>query len=219
MAPMRKTWSTVLAIVMFTMGWNAPARAEGLQCVPYARDVSGIDIHGDAHLWWQAAQGRYERGPRPRVGAVMVFRPHGSMRLGHVATVSRIVDDRTVLLDHANWSVINGQRGQIERDVVAVDASRRGDWSKVRVWYAPIGDLGTTRYPIYGFVYPGAAPAEDAFSRPERLARADVPVPPGPMPPGPVPPGPVPAQLSPESAAKSPDRQDPIADLLERIGQ
>ena len=30
-----------------------------LQCVPYARDVSGIQIYGDAHTWWDQAQGRY----------------------------------------------------------------------------------------------------------------------------------------------------------------
>ena len=30
-----------------------------LQCVPYARDVTGIDIYGDAHTWWQQAAGRY----------------------------------------------------------------------------------------------------------------------------------------------------------------
>src|SRR5258706_14437937 len=58
-----------------------------LQCVPYARQVSGIAIHGDAYTWWDQAEGRYARGSSPRVGAVMAFRPHGNMRLGHVAAV------------------------------------------------------------------------------------------------------------------------------------
>ena len=30
-----------------------------LQCVPYARQVSGIRIYGDAHTWWDQAEGRY----------------------------------------------------------------------------------------------------------------------------------------------------------------
>ena len=46
-----------------------------LQCVPYAREVSGIRIYGDAHTWWDQAAGHYARGVRPRVGAVMSFRP------------------------------------------------------------------------------------------------------------------------------------------------
>jgi surface antigen len=124
-----------------------------IQCVPYARKVSGIQLFGDAHTWWDQAAGRYARGARPRVGAVMAFRPHGAMRLGHVAAISRIIDARTVLLRHANWSPIGGRRGQLEDNVRAVDVSPAGDWSEVRVWYAPLGGLGTTRWPVEGFIY------------------------------------------------------------------
>ena len=124
-----------------------------LQCVPYARQVSGIQIYGDAHTWWGQAAGRYQRGSKPRVGAVMAFEPHGNMELGHVAAVSRIVDSRTVLLRHANWSLIDGRRGQIEDNVRAVDVSENNDWSAVRVWYAPIQALGGTAWPVEGFIY------------------------------------------------------------------
>ena len=113
-----------------------------LQCVPYARQVSGIRIFGDAHTWWDQAAGRYARGSEPRVGAVMAFRPHGNMRLGHVAAVSKVIDSRTVLIRHSNWSPINGRRGQIEDNVRAVDVSPGNDWSQVRVWFAPIEALG-----------------------------------------------------------------------------
>lgn len=125
-----------------------------LQCVPYARQVSGIQIYGDAWTWWDQADGRYARGTRPKVGAVMSFRPYGNMRLGHVAAVSRVIDSRTVLLRHANWSLIDGRRGQIENDVRAVDVSAAGDWSEVRVWFAPIQSLGSTHWPLNGFIYP-----------------------------------------------------------------
>lgn len=139
-----------------------------LQCVPYARQVSGIQIYGDAWTWWDQAEGRYARGHAPRRGAVMAFEPHGNMTLGHVAAVSRVIDSRTVLLRHANWSPIDGRRGQIEDDVEAVDVSPDNDWSQVRVWYAPIQDLGTTAWPVAGFIYP------NRDSRPAfQLARAD----------------------------------------------
>ena len=124
-----------------------------IQCVPYARQVSGIQIRGDAHTWWDQAAGRFARGPRPRVGAVMSFPPFGAMQLGHVAAVSKVIDDRTVLLRHANWSPINGRRGQTEDNVRAIDVSPEGDWSEVRVWYAPLGALGTTHWPVNGFIY------------------------------------------------------------------
>jgi len=78
------------------------------------------------------------------------------MRVGHVAMVSGIVSDREVLLTHANWS----RGGQIERDVRAIDVSSAGDWSEVKVWYGPIGDLGQTRFPVYGFIYADQPAAE-----------------------------------------------------------
>jgi surface antigen len=137
-----------------------------LECVPYAREISGIRIYGDAHTWWDQAAGRYARGSKPRTGAVMALRPYGAMQLGHVAAVSRVIDSRTVLLRHANWSPINGARGQIEDDVKAVDVSPGNDWSEVRVWYAPQGDLGTTRWPVAGFIYPQKASGESAPLRP-----------------------------------------------------
>ena len=64
----------------------------GLECVPYARQMSGIQIYGNAWTWWEQASERYEEGSRPQVGAVLVFRPHGVMKLGHV--VVRPFQDR-----------------------------------------------------------------------------------------------------------------------------
>ena len=131
-----------------------PALADTLQCVPYARQVSGIDIHGNANTWWNQAKGKYERGHAPEVGAVLAFAAHGKMRMGHVAMVSKVVGDREVLLTHANWS----RHGGIETDVRAVDVSDAGDWSEVKVWYAPLHDLGTTVYPTRGFIYADQGP-------------------------------------------------------------
>lgn len=144
-----------------------------LQCVPYARQVSGVQIYGDAHTWWRQAEGRYARGTRPRVGAVMALRPHGNSRLGHVAAVSRIVDSRTILIRHSNWSPINGRRGQIEDNVRAIDVSENNDWSAVRIWYAPIGGLGTTHWPVQGFIYNARPGRGDNAERPAQRDSRD----------------------------------------------
>ena len=151
-----KVWTARFALVVSCalMG-IAPAQARSLQCAPFAREVSGIDIHGNANTWWGQAAGRYDRGTAPEVGAVMAFKATRAMPVGHVAMVSKIVSSREVLLTHANWS----RRGGIERDVRAVDVSAAGDWSEVRVWFAGIGDLGTSSYPLAGFIYAGKAPA------------------------------------------------------------
>jgi len=127
------------------------------ECVPFARAVSGVQIYGDAWTWWDQAEGHYKRGNKPRIGAVMAFIPYGRMELGHVATVSAIVDDRTILVTHANWSPIDGRRGQVERDVKVIDVSESGDWTAVRVWYAPSEDLGSTAWPVHGFIYPSGS--------------------------------------------------------------
>jgi hypothetical protein len=127
-----------------------PVFAGVLQCAPYAREVSGIQLFGRAANWWDEAQGRYDRGSEPRVGAVLAFASTRSMPAGHVAMVSEVIGPREVRLTHANWSY----RGGIERGVRAIDVSPNNDWTDVRVWYAPIGDLGLRANAARGFIYP-----------------------------------------------------------------
>lgn len=135
------------------------------QCVPFARAASGIDIYGDAWTWWDKADGRYRRGHEPRVGAVIVFRKTGQLRLGHVAVVSRVVEKRVVMLTHANWSRLNGARGGAEQDVTLYDVSDDNDWSKVKVWYRDSNGLGGSVYPVAGFIYGDARPARELTGR------------------------------------------------------
>ncbi|TYC79100.1 CHAP domain-containing protein [Novosphingobium sp. BW1] len=141
-----------------------------LQCVPYARRLSGIEIHGDARTWWQQAKGRYQRGSIPKAGAVIAFAATNAMPLGHVAVIDEVVDARHVLIDHANWSA----PGMIEHRVLAEDVSSDGDWSLVRIFYAPIGGLGARSNPVRGFIYPNAENVSPAPS-PIEIARADQP--------------------------------------------
>ena len=149
---------TLRAIVgsMLLVGMSvAPsaAHAQMLQCAPFARMFSGIQLFGAAAAWWNQAAGKYLRGNTPEIGSVMVFKAIGSMRSGHVATVTDVVSERVIKITHANWSIINGRRGQVERNVTVVDASPRNDWSQVKVWFAPIGKVGNKAYPVNGFIY------------------------------------------------------------------
>ena len=49
---------------------------------------------------------------------------------------------------------------------------RDGDWSQVKVWYNPIGDLGSTVYPTYGFIYKNA---RDALNGPRETGASGQP--------------------------------------------
>ncbi|RYD58464.1 MAG: CHAP domain-containing protein [Sphingomonadales bacterium] len=140
----------------------AAAKTRFWQCAVFAREVSSVKIHGNAWTWWEQAAGRYERGNEPEVGAVMSFKKTGRNPFGHVAMVSSVVNDREVLLTHANWS----RAGGIERNVRAVDVSAAGDWSQVKVWFAPNGGLGTSVYPINGFIYGGDTTENDLPAQP-----------------------------------------------------
>ena len=132
---------------------KTPAGSAYLQCVTFARQFTGMQIFGDAWTWWEKATGHYEEGATPKPGAVLVFKSQGRMKLGHVAVVSQIITDRYIQVTHANWSPVNGRRGQVEDNVNVLDVSEKGDWSKVKVWYGPLNDLGTTVYTTYGFIY------------------------------------------------------------------
>lgn len=143
-----------LAALCLTVAMPAPAEA-GIQCVAFARAHSLIQLAGNARDWWARAIGTYRRGQAPEKGAVLAFRSTGAMPMGHVAVVSKVLDARHVLLDHANWS----RRGMVERGVLAVDVSAAGDWSAVRVWHSPSGALGLRASPAFGFIYPMAEAA------------------------------------------------------------
>jgi len=187
-----KAHKTSKAAAVKVAARKTPAGSAYLQCVTFARQFTGMQIFGDAWTWWEKATGRYEEGATPRPGAVLVFRSQGRMKLGHVAVVSQIITDRYIQVTHANWSPINGRRGQVEDNVNVLDVSEKGDWSKVKVWYGPLNDLGSTVYSTYGFIYQDpdnirmgdkvttVAQAEDAHStaRPYlQLASADKDVP------------------------------------------
>lgn len=135
-----------------------------LQCVPFARAESGVQIFGDAYKWWNAASGRYDRRDRPTEGAVLVMKSFREALRGHVAVVTRIVNPTEIIVDHANW--LND--GQIYLDTPVQDVSKKNDWSRVRVWHTPSGKWGSRVYTVKGFILPDRVYAQ-ASTRKGRL--------------------------------------------------
>lgn len=124
--------------------------ASPLQCVPFARTASGVEIYGDAHTWWVQAEGRYPRSRVPAPGSVLVLRGYADANRGHVAVVTAIVSEREILIDQANWM----NEGEITRRVPVIDVSPAGDWSQVRVYWLPTRSMGLRVYEAQGFIHP-----------------------------------------------------------------
>ena len=145
-------WGACLAagLIMLTK----PSRAAN--CALYARAETGVALFGAAGGWWDQAEGRYERGNMPAVGAILVFKRTRQIPSGHVAVVARIISAHEILVDHANW-----YHGTVNRGMSVIDTSPAHDWTSVAVIDPPSGTHGQD-YPTYGFVYPGQGPREIA---------------------------------------------------------
>jgi hypothetical protein len=129
------------------------AASGGLECVPYARQVSGIDIRGDAWTWWSEAAGRYQRGEAPEAGAVLVMQATRVMRRGHLAVVEAVTAPREIRVTQANWGYDRKTRGRVETGTPVIDVSEDNSWSAVRVWNRQTQAYGRVN-PTYGFIYP-----------------------------------------------------------------
>lgn len=121
-----------------------------LQCVPFARDLSGVEIYGNANRWWDLAEGKYRRAKTPAAGSVMVMNGYRTNRRGHVAVVRKVVDSRTIIIDHSNW--LND--GKIYLSAPVRDVSENNDWSRINVWYTPGQTWGSRVYTAKGFILP-----------------------------------------------------------------
>lgn len=154
-----------------------PQVGRRLQCVPFARAVSGIEIRGNAANWWEAAQGVYQRGSRPEYGSVLNFRPIGRMQLGHVAVVTAVLDSREIEIEHANWAGPSASKTGISRNISVIDVSPGNNWAAVRVSLGRSGGYGSV-YPTFGFIYDrpdrGIAEAGNHFPRPPRASYDEV---------------------------------------------
>lgn len=124
-----------------------------VSCVPYAREVSGLNLRGDADTWWWSAQGVYQRGNRPEKGAVLVLKKTSQMRLGHVAVVKEVLGPRQINVTHSNWGNTNKSRRIIYDSMRVEDVSTANNWTLVRFWNNDMGVMGFP-YQAYGFIYP-----------------------------------------------------------------
>ena len=122
-----------------------------VQCVPSAREHSGIKIFGDAYTWWDKASGKYVRGQLPEPGAVMVLHDYAGSDHGHVAVVRKVINAREIRIDHANW--LND--GSIYVNNPVEDVSSDNDWSLVRVYNLKTGGWGVKLFPVQGFIGKG----------------------------------------------------------------
>ena len=127
-----------------------------LDCAPFARELSGIRLSGAAADWWPQADGRYARAGTPAVGSVLVLRRSGRLPSGHVAVVSQVLGTRQVLVTQANWV-----HHRVSEDQPVIDVSAANDWSEVRVWWPPSGQMGVAEYPAYGFIRPDRPSSHD----------------------------------------------------------
>jgi len=124
-------------------------RPASVECAPFARALTGVSLSGAAADWWRQAEDRFARTQQPEVGSILVFRRSGRLPDGHVAVVSQVLSRRQIKVTQANWV-----HHRVTEDQPVVDVSGRGDWSKVRVWWPPAGEMGVIDYPTFGFIRP-----------------------------------------------------------------
>lgn len=125
-----------------------------IQCVPFVREITGVEIYGDADTWWASAAAKhYMRGTTPQVGAVFVLRASDRLRVGHIAAVRQIVSPREIRVTHSNWGSDDATRRLVHDAMPVLDVSPNNDWSQTRFWNDRSKAWGAV-YPAHGFIYP-----------------------------------------------------------------
>jgi len=143
-----------------TEGTHVETPAQPMECVPYARERSGVALYGDAGTWWDKAEGRYAKRQAPQLGAVIVLTGYAGPGRGHVGVVSAMVSTREIRLDHANWL----GDGAIYIDDPVADVSPENNWSEVRVWNPRTAAWGRKTYLVEGFIGPDRAEGADRIA-------------------------------------------------------
>ncbi len=122
-----------------------------MQCVPYAREISGISIYGDAYTWWYQTPD-HKRGTLPKKGAILVLSKSKKLSRGHLAVVKEIINPRKILVEHTNWGSDFETRRVIYKTMMVEDLSISNNWARVRFWNKDINAFGLP-YDAYGFIY------------------------------------------------------------------
>ena len=124
---------------------------EPIQCVHYARKVSGFPIYGDAYTWWYQTPAE-KRSSVPQKGAVLVLSKTKKLTRGHLAVVKDIISPRRILVTHSNWGYDHDTRRIIYETMLVEDISAINNWSRLRFWNKEINSFGLP-YEAYGFIY------------------------------------------------------------------
>ncbi len=133
------------------------AMPDPIQCVPFVRELSGVQIYGNAYTWWdQAATLGYQRGGVPQQSAVLVLKKSDRLSNGHVAMVRRIDGPRRIEVTHANWGMDEHTRRLVHDSMPVIDVSPNNDWSQVEFFNEQAGVFGQP-YSAWGFIYPKSA--------------------------------------------------------------
>jgi hypothetical protein len=140
-----------------TEGTRVETPENPLECVPYARMRSGVQLFGNAGTWWVSAEGRYARGRTPLLGSVIVLTGYAGPGRGHVGVVSALISTREIRIDHANWL----GDGAIYLDDPVADVSPDNRWTEVRVYNPRARSWGTKTYLVEGFIGPSRASRMD----------------------------------------------------------
>jgi hypothetical protein len=74
------------------------------------------------------------------------------------AVVSSVISERTILVTQANWVA-----HRVTEDMPVMDVSPANDWSAVRVWWPPSGQMGSRHYPTWGFILPDRPMSRDGL--------------------------------------------------------
>ena len=128
---------------------DAVGRGAAVECAPFARALTGVSLSGAAADWWSQADGRYVRTQTPEIGSVLVLRRSSRLPYGHVAVVSQVMSRRRIMVTQANWV-----HHRVTEDQPVIDVSAAGDWSAVRMWWPPSGQMGAGDYAAFGFIRP-----------------------------------------------------------------
>ncbi len=140
-----------------TEGTHIETPDHPLECVPYARARSGVQLFGNAGGWWVSAEGRYARGHAPLLGSVLVLTGYAGPGRGHVGVVSELISPREIRIDHANWL----GDGAIYLDDPVADVSADNRWAEFRVWNPRSKSWGTKTYLVEGFIGPAKVSRSD----------------------------------------------------------
>ena len=154
--------SRLLFILLLLLTGCGPSRFESrnasghyvddpVQCVTYAREVSGIEIYGDAHTWWDQAPPRYLHSSFPQPGAVLVLSRTSKLPRGHLAVVKDVVGSREIDITHSNWGNDSDSRCMIYESMRVEDISTANDWSLLRFWNRDAQTFGFP-YAAKGFI-------------------------------------------------------------------